>query len=500
MIIDEAFVFEANKPSALKQSKVLASNKYARAGYNSVYSRFRDFFNISQESLNRKYDQKSVGYINNKNGESFDVTVKEGRVDEIYKSNPNDTDLYSCTVIIYDVLEDKDAIFKTVRKFYSYTSDIPKMSEDLKNGIYLEDFFAKYADYLQDSSDFESIINTGDALADSFYAKARAREQKTRKNFWDSKVKIRTNFGWEVTNDNVLIHLESLEKNNDNTYKKMAESIIQNYMEKYLTTMFNKTINELNGLFGSASIVPNPKNYQASLYLETKNKSLIYVDQNKNTLIHSTPTIDIGKSLAANPTKSSEYINLLFDYASKSFLKGFKKGNYIENHYLKYISGWYGTSATTARQMAADEYEQEKRNLTWDGKKAIRLDTDAIIPIISDVDQLYNKIKKQTQIQPRSLTQTQSVTSSPKPTPQIKAGSKAEQEAIDKMTAWHNGTRGFNAKSAGDAKLIMNYKICKKLGFDNEADYIKQEADRRNLTLESRITLSMMMEAMSEKD
>lgn len=58
---------------------------------------------------------------------------------------------------------------------------------------------------------------------------------------------------------------------------------------------------------------------------------------------------------------------------------------------------------------------------------------------------------------------------------------KLDQEVIDKMTAWHNGTRRQNVGACSDAKLKTNYKACKQLGFEKEAEILKKEAEARNL-------------------
>ena len=62
-------------------------------------------------------------------------------------------------------------------------------------------------------------------------------------------------------------------------------------------------------------------------------------------------------------------------------------------------------------------------------------------------------------------------------------GKLAEQEK--KMDAWHNGTRKQNVSSCSDAKLKINYNICKSKGYDKEAAELKKEADSRGLALES---------------
>lgn len=62
-------------------------------------------------------------------------------------------------------------------------------------------------------------------------------------------------------------------------------------------------------------------------------------------------------------------------------------------------------------------------------------------------------------------------------------GKGAQSAAIDKMTAWHEGTRRQNVGAMSDAKLKMNYNVCIDLGFEKEADILKAEAEKRGLEL-----------------
>ena len=59
-------------------------------------------------------------------------------------------------------------------------------------------------------------------------------------------------------------------------------------------------------------------------------------------------------------------------------------------------------------------------------------------------------------------------------------------EAETKMTAWHNGERKQNVKACSDAKLKAYYKVCKNLGYEDEANKLKAEADSRGMTLTER--------------
>ena len=75
----------------------------------------------------------------------------------------------------------------------------------------------------------------------------------------------------------------------------------------------------------------------------------------------------------------------------------------------------------------------------------------------------------------------------------------ANKAAYDKMKAWHEGTRKQNLANCSDAKLKMNYKVCKELGYEKEMSQIEAEAKKRDIVLES-ISLKEMITADNEID
>lgn len=60
--------------------------------------------------------------------------------------------------------------------------------------------------------------------------------------------------------------------------------------------------------------------------------------------------------------------------------------------------------------------------------------------------------------------------------------SKADKEdAESKMDKWHEGKRKQNVKARSTDKLIMNLGICKRKGYDSEAEQIQDELDSRGI-------------------
>jgi len=59
---------------------------------------------------------------------------------------------------------------------------------------------------------------------------------------------------------------------------------------------------------------------------------------------------------------------------------------------------------------------------------------------------------------------------------------KADKEdAESKMDKWHEGKRKQNVKACSTDKLIMNLGICKRKGYDAEAEQIQDELDSRGI-------------------
>lgn len=61
-----------------------------------------------------------------------------------------------------------------------------------------------------------------------------------------------------------------------------------------------------------------------------------------------------------------------------------------------------------------------------------------------------------------------------------------KENAESKMDKWHEGKRKQNVKACSTDKLIMNLGICKRKGYDSEAEQIQDELDSRGIN-ESRL-------------
>lgn len=58
---------------------------------------------------------------------------------------------------------------------------------------------------------------------------------------------------------------------------------------------------------------------------------------------------------------------------------------------------------------------------------------------------------------------------------------KIWNEASEKMKKWHEGSRKFNIGAASIEKLEINYHVCKREGYDQEANIIYKELQKRGV-------------------
>ena len=79
-------------------------------------------------------------------------------------------------------------------------------------------------------------------------------------------------------------------------------------------------------------------------------------------------------------------------------------------------------------------------------------------------------------------------------------GKDAWSKQEPKMDAWHNGTRRQNVANCSDAKLKLNYEICRRKGYTKEMRLLKAEADKRGLILEEKSLEDFIVEQKEMND
>lgn len=510
-MIGTEYIYEAVKPSAIKRVDRDVQT-IVRHNYNSIFSQFDRFFSVEGPRSNSKYDELWRGTIKNKSGEEFDIAVRKKGIETKENREMPVTDYY-VKITIYEVLDDEDAQFEATYKYNDPDNKYGAegLVDDLKKGTYLEDYFAKHMDSLTEEcvGKFDSIIKTGNAAADSYYSKARAREARARDNFWDGKIKIHTRFGWEVSGGKVIVTLQSTSTSDEDVRHK-AEAIVATEAATAINNAFpGVSISNLDGIIGTGEVVGLNG---GALYADIKKNNLVSVNQDKSAKVAgSNISIQLGSEATADPAKASQFVASLFAVTSAAVVKGMKKTEYVEQHYKEFQrklrSQWYGEyywgrmsggpTVQDGKQAAREEFERLKIAATWDGKAVLKFSLAELKNHIAEALKLV-VTDKDVQETPAPVDP---LTTKPTTKP-IKSGSKAERDATEKMTAWHNGTRGFNVKSAGESKLKLNYKVCKDLGYDREASLIKAEADSRGIVLECDFIewIQVIMECDNECD
>ena len=515
LIIDEDecpdenyLITEATKPSKLRKistTKESSSNRW-RGPYNKV----EKFFDLDKDEncVYSRFQDLYRGFITDKKGNEYDVCVTLKHTSVYLDPHGNSHGVVDgpsrLTVEIYGLHDDKDdATFIADFKYYGKDTDHKDMAilSDLEKGIYLEDYFSKHLDDLSPdcAGKFDDIANGGDSSAVSFYDKARQQEKIAKDKFWSTKICVRPEFAWSVKNGVVEINMSSTSGDSDLT---IPNRVAGEYFEKYLLSEFDiNNVSDLNGLFGMGVLkVGNNLGtlYSGRLYVDTKSNKLALIDPAKMKIEKELGVGFRGTQISANPKYASQYVATWFELAFSAWKKTQKKTDYVQSHYreLMYSKNYYNytklMSANDAREMAGRDWEDMIKKSEWDGQKVIVMN----IQILKDVMDKVPKSKidtvpveekpVETPVKEKPAVSVTPVSNSNSSAPAgIPAGIKISTEAKMKMQAWHTGIRGFNVKSAGEAKLKMNYWACVSMGYDKEANIIKQEADSRGIVLES---------------
>ena len=199
-----------------------------------------------------------------------------------------------------------------------------------------------------------------------------------------------------------------------------------------------------------------------------------------------------------NKKNASEKMYNLFKKASDEYLRLNKrtKTRFIEDHFpamLRQVRGseWYPSPfqprASYNKQMAA--CKKEARQKTIEEFERMLKDHDfsssanSIEFLTEFVSQYITKPEKLEQAIGEPIEDETTEKKERGKNTVMGKGARAAQEK--KMDAWHNGERKQNVSNCSDAKLKMNYEICKEKGYEKEAAQLKAEAVKRGIVLET---------------
>ena len=303
--------------------------------------------------------------------------------------------------------------------------------------------------------------------------------------------------------------------NDDNTknqrYKELDEEIkvLQKKADDLITSTFKallidklskvfktKDINTLKGIGGKFYYTKHyyskstKNSYVSDTYvygIDSKTKKIVKMLPKLGKIVNDDINFALDDMITVNKDKMNEKVEKLFKRVADEWKKAHarKQTEYVKNNWERIqresSSFWCNRIKTgEAKRRAIEEYEKYIKDHDWDSNKRLQFSLSLIqlyvegdmTPDAEPVEKpLENPEPKETEKKERG-----------KNTVMSKGANKA---AYDKMKAWHEGTRKQNLSNCSDAKLKMNYKVCKELGYDKEMDQIETEAKKRNLVLES---------------
>lgn len=527
-------VFEASgKPSDIKKYVQKDEKKKVRFKSGDIYdttdSGYYDDFSY--------YSAKGHGYIKDKEGNTYDVEVmtSQGDAGRIAGGSTNYT-----TIIKKANGKDDFVVNGYVAIMSTPVND--KCIADIRAGYYLEDYIAKYIRDNHDKS-FQEIAAKGDKNAKSYDDNKEEKKADKYREFMTRYFRIPNNIGWKIGDEGLEIikgwypgekspeTKEMREKaaaewhknNASDLYKKLEaeasenskkiDQIVFDIVKPIVTNMISKVfktkdINKLKGFSGKivydtgwGEIAKGVSGDQV-FAVDTKGKKIVKAIWaiNSAKIIDHDLEIRIADNIGIDKSLLTSEAEQLIRTVAKAWKKanGGKQGEYIEKNWerIQREGGGYWKWNKTASQAKAEakaEYKNliEKHDFDKNDKLEFSL---ALIQLYikGDLDPEEGAVEKPLE--------------NPEPSGEKKERGKdtkmsagANKAAYDKMKAWHEGTRKQNVANCSDAKLKMNYKVCKELGFDKEMDILKKEADKRGIVLES-ISLLEMVLANTELD
>ncbi len=527
-------MFEAAKksPSGIGKIKNNAEEKDVEFIAGDVYdlsgdNRYTDKFTY--------YSGKGDGYIMDKDGKFYDVVTSSWSSDagRIAGGSMN----YQVTIKKANGTD--DAIFSGYTAVFS-TPHYSEIIEDIKRGYYLEDYIAKNWGALSNREKFEELKKKGDANAKSHtQERVEDREKKEQEfaqryiilpklvNFIvkDNRLDFenftiahgrdqvespkdppcairRSNFdsdeAYQVAKDNLEKQWEEYNSKLREIQDKLTD-VIQKIATNLVEEYFKVKLDKLNGLKFyitpkkkldidlDAIAIDTKKNKVVTLARKRKSNSNKYsYGSQAYTLfkdINENPEFELGVSATVIKNKASDYLVDLFKRVSEAWQKinSRTKTKYIEDNWeeiWKSGRGYYSWNPDKytkgeSKKMAEEKFYKWLNEFNWGSSKpTITFSTDFI------KDYIQGELPQSEGEKEETSKQTTKE--------EIKTDvAKARKVQEPKMDAWHNGTRKQNVTSCSDAKLKLNYEICKDKGYTKEAEILKKEADSRGLKLES---------------
>lgn len=524
----QQFISEAlSKPSDLKKYNTKSRKETVHFKSGDIY----DFSDTGYEDEFIYYDGSGNGYIKDKQGHIYDVVTFERNSDAGAIAGGS----YDYFVTI------KKANGKDDFHVHGWLAIMSKGSNtgciaDIKAGYYLEDYIAKYWNKYDDKDGkFKELAEKGDKNAKAYDVQKAEKAQQKKDEFDSRYVVVPSNLSWEIIDGKFTIsywnltnssikelenkRTEWLKQNNlkswdenaksNPEYQKLNDAVSNGYNEfrslimgvlepvllnKLQEVFKTKDLNSLSGLTGSfvydKQYVAGKKEHgYRALAIDTKKKQFDVIHTGDRKVLDDNIDIQLNDVISIYKDKASEKMMDLFKKVSDAWHKANarKQGEYVKNNWEKiyYASaggyiGKYSKTKGQAKAEAKEEFEQLVKDMdfNYSGKNKFTYSLSLVQTYVEgdmepDAQPIKNPLENPEQKEKKERGKN------------TKMSKGANNAAYEKMKAWHEGTRKQNLSNCSDAKLKMNYKVCKELGYEKEMEQIEDEANKRNLQLES---------------
>ena len=534
-------IFEASsKPSDLRKYKRTERKE-------NVHFRSSDMYDTKDPGYDDEFlyfDGSGNGYIKDKQGHVYDVVTFDRNSDACAIAGGSHD--YFVTI--------KKANGKDDFHVHGWVAIMSKGSNtnciaDIKAGYYLEDYIAKYWNKYDDKDGkFKELAEKGDNNAKA-YDDQKAENAQQKKNEFDSRyVVVPNNLSWDILDGKFTIrrldltnasikelenkrtqwlrqnNLKSFEEEakNNPEYQKLSDAVSNAYNElqsliisvlepvllnKLQEVFKTKDLNSLSGLTGSfvydkQYIAGKKEHGYRALAIDTKKKQFVVIHTGDRKILDGNIDIQLNDIISIYKSAASEKMMNLFKKVSDAWHKANarKQGEYVKNNWEQiyhdsaggYIYGNHAKTKGQAKEEAKRNFEQLVKDMdfNYNGKNKFTYSLSLVQTYVEgDMEPDAEPIEK-----PLENPEPKEKKERGKDTKMSKGANAA---AYDKMKAWHEGTRKQNLSNCSDAKLKMNYKVCKELGYEKEMREIETEAKKRDIVLES-ISLNDYIIADSE--
>ena len=420
---------------------------------------------------------------------------------------------------------------------------------DIKAGYYLEDYIAKYWNKYDDKDGkFKELAEKGDKNAKAYEDQKAEKVQQKKYEFDSRYVVVPDNLSWDILDGKFTIRglnltnasikelenkrTEWLRQNNLKSFEEEAKSnpeyqklnaavsngynelksLIMSVLEPVLLNKLQEVFKtkDLNSLSGLAGSFVYDKQYMAgkkahgyrALAIDTKKKQFTVIHTGDRKILDGNIDIQLNDIISIYKSAASEKMMDLFKKVSDAWHKANarKQGEYVKNNWEQiyhasaggYIYGNHSKTKGQAKEEAKRDFEQLVKDMDFNygGKNKFTYSLSLVQTYVEgdmepDAQPIKNPLENPEQKEKKERGKD------------TKMNKGANAAAYDKMKAWHEGTRKQNLSNCSDAKLKMNYKVCKELGYEKEMREIETEAKKRDIVLES-ISLNDYIIADSE--